>query len=322
MGMTEQEIRAKILELLAGGEFTKKHIKEALWIESDRKLENVLGSLMRDGLVYYDPSSYKYTLHKIIRSKTPRKAPKTSGLSIGILRGIFAILAIGASSVSIRNTSRYLLESYPVLWGITISVLMSLFMISAASMVVFFWSKKKYFSASGLAILWAIVTIYSMASTSIGMYNAQKESFITKTTVQKVESRNQLLYQSYVDQEADIQKIIDDKTVTLNRYNEDIKKFEVGSKDYANMSWQITVTERAIAEQQKLKTNIADSRIALLTKDDVNDIVIAKSFYEEMESIFGIKAALIQFVLSLFASIFIDIIAPIGASLALFLKEK
>jgi len=61
--------------------------------------------------------------------------------------------------------------------------------------------------------------------------------------------------------------------------------------------------------------------VAVISKNETTEVIV-KDFYEQMEELFGIQAALVQFILSLMASIFIDIIAPIGASLALFLKEE
>ena len=64
MGMTEQELRTKVLELLATGVYNKSYIKDALWVESDRKMDNMLKSLLRDGLIKYDPSKKGYTIKK------------------------------------------------------------------------------------------------------------------------------------------------------------------------------------------------------------------------------------------------------------------
>lgn len=323
MGMTEQEIRTKILELLANGVYQKKTIKETLWIESDRKLDNVINSLMRDGLIAYTPNK-GYTLKKIMQEETPKKKRKIkieNKASIKVMRVIFAILAVGASVVSIRNTSRYLIESYPVLWAFTLSALMSLFMVSAAAMVTYFWQRGHKVKASGLAILWAVVTLYSMASTSIGMYQSQKESFVEKATVERVDNTSKSLYAESVKQAEGIQKLIDAKMVTLQRLNEDIRTFTPDSKQYANTSWSITVAERYINDRQK-ELNELTSKREVLIQDQETHVVIAKNFYEQMGDIFKIPPALIQFVLSLMASIFIDIIAPIGASLALFLKEE
>lgn len=322
MGMTEQEIRAKILELLATGVYQKKTIKDTLWIESDRKLDNVIHSLMRDGLISYTPNK-GYTLKKIMQdtSKRKHKVKPQNTKSIKVLRVIFGILSIGASAVSVRNTSRYLLESYPLLWGFTIAILMSLFMVSAAAMVTYFWQRKHYFKACGLGMLWLIVTLYSMASTSIGMYHNSKESFVKKASIEKVDSTTKLMYNEYQKQAEGIQKLIDDKTTTLDRLNNEIKSYDAGSKQYANTSWAITVAEREIKASQEKLNELTEKRVAVISKNETTE-VIAKTFYEEMETLFNVQASMIQFVLSLLASIFIDIIAPIGASLALFLKEE
>jgi len=329
MGMTEQELRTKVLELLATGVYSKSYIKDALWVESDRKMDNMLKSLLRDGLIKYDPSKKGYTIKKTFvqeKKKVTRKkvVPVKHTLSIKFLRVIFGLLSVGASAVSIRNTSRYLIESYPVVWGFTISILMSIFMVSAASMMVYFFQRKKIAPGSGLFILWAIVTVYSMASTSIGMYNAQKEMFVERTVYDKATTTQNTILEEYNKQIEGIQELIDNKKETIKNLKSDLRKFEEGSVDYKNTMWYIEVAERFINTKQAEMNTVIDKRIALMEKDkDVETVQVrVKTFYEEMEGLFGIKAALIQFVLSLCASIFIDIIAPIGASMALFLKEE
>lgn len=329
MGMTEQELRTKVLELLATGVYSKSYIKDALWVESDRKMDNMLKSLLRDGLIKYDPSKKGYTIKKTFvhekkKVRTKKVVPVKHTLSIKFLRVIFGLLSVGASAVSIRNTSRYLIESYPVVWGFTISILMSIFMVSAASMMVYFFQRKKIAPGSGLFILWAIVTVYSMASTSIGMYNAQKEMFVERIVYDKATTTQNTILEEYNKQIEGTQVLIDDKKETLDRLKSDLRKFEEGSSNYKNTVWYIEVAERFINTKQAEMNTVIDKRIALMEKDkDVETAQVrAKTFYEEMEGLFGVKAALIQFVLSLCASIFIDIIAPIGASMALFLKEE
>lgn len=329
MGMTEQELRTKVLELLATGVYSKSYIKDALWVESDRKMDNMLKSLLRDGLIKYDPSKKGYTIKKTFvqekkKVRTKKVVPVKHTLSIKFLRVIFGLLSVGASAVSIRNTSRYLIESYPVVWGFTISILMSIFMVSAASMMVYFFQRKKIAPGSGLFILWAVVTVYSMASTSIGMYNAQKEMFVERIVYDKATTTQNTILEEYNKQIEGTQVLIDDKKETLDRLKSDLRKFEEGSSNYKNTVWYIEVAERFINTKQAEMNTVIDKRIALMEKDkDVETVLVrAKTFYEEMEGLFGIKAALIQFVLSLCASIFIDIIAPIGASMALFLREE
>ena len=329
MGMTEQELRTKVLELLATGVYSKSYIKDALWVESDRKMDNMLKSLLRDGLIKYDPSKKGYTIKKTFvqekkKKRTVKKTPIVKhSISIKFLRVIFGLLSVGASAVSIRNTSRYLIESYPVVWGFTISILMSIFMVSAASMMVYFFQRKKIAPGAGLFILWAIVTVYSMASTSIGMYNAQKEMFVERTVYDKAITTQNTILEEYNKQIEGTQELIDNKKETIKNLKSDLRKFEEGSVDYKNTMWYIEVAERFINTKQAEMNTVIDKRIALMEKDkDIETVQVrAKTFYEEMEGLFGIKAALIQFVLSLCASIFIDIIAPIGASMALFLRE-
>jgi len=330
--MTDLEAKQKIQELLKSGELSVQQISNSLMLAA-RKASYVLNLLRRDGIVIKNsnntyrlvvPSDSAITPMKlgIVPTKTPKRIKKDTSYnkSIIILRIIFAVLAVGASMVGIRNTSTYLLESYPLFWAFSLSALISLFMVSAASMVVLFWKEKKIPQAMGIGILWVIVTAYSMSATSIGMYNKQKETFKEATHITKVDNTNQMLYTQYEKQEKDIQLLIDNKKLSLIRYNQQIYPLGYGTKEYNNLSYNINNAEIYIAQQTAQLNAISTKKASLLSVIGDTEVP-AKNFYEMIEETFGIRASVIQFVLSLFAAIFVDLIAPIGASMALFLKE-
>ena len=61
----------------------------------------------------------------------------------------------------------------------------------------------------------------------------------------------------------------------------------------------------------------------LVVVSEQEDVVFeAKTFYEEMEGITGLTASLVQFILSCFVACLVDVVAPLSAGLALFLKEE
>lgn len=320
--MSIEEIKQKILSLLSEQNLTKKQIATALWL-SDRKIELVLKELRNSNLVYYTGKGYSLIPKKTKPIRKKAKPVKVSkSVSIPILRVIFAVLAICGSIVSVRNTSVYLVTTFPIVWAFMLSGMMSLFMMSAFSIMVLFWNRKQYFLAVSIGCLFVLVTTASMASTTIGMYNAQKESFVEKTGIERIDNNNAILYNQYEKEISDIQKLIEAKQITINRYNKMIEPYtSTSSKDYKTLSWNIYEAEVYIADLTKQIKEIRREKETLINNNMDVDIVI-EDFFDMMERITGISSSIMSFIMSLIVALFVDIIAPIGGSMALFLKEK
>lgn len=321
--MSVEDSKAKILEMLSHDDCTKQDIITTLWL-TPRQATVLLQELQTENLVYRMGSAYSLTLKepKTKRTKKPKPTQEKPDYSIGILRAIFGVLSAGGSVISIRNTSMYLSTVFPLGWAIALSSFMSMFMLSAFSAMVVFWHRKQYMVASGIGVLFIIVTLYSMSSTSIAMYNSAKESFVVKSTVERVDNNNQMVYNQYQDQENNINALIEAKQVTLARYNKLIAPFtDITSKDYKNLSWNISQAEAYIATRTAELNAIATKKLSVIDSFDDTE-VIAEDFYQMIQRVFGIQASLVQFLLSIMVAVFVDAISPIGGAIALFLKKE
>ena len=96
---------------------------------------------------------------------------------------------------------------------------------------------------------------------------------------------------------------------------------------YTDSSNKIKKEFKIIAEVQDINNldySLLDNikkKTALLGKQE-NKKIVVKSFYERIEEMCGIKAFLLQFVVSCFAAIILDILGPISMSLAMYLKKE
>jgi len=324
--MTENDMKVRILDLLSKQDATKAEIQSALWETNVRQLSLVLREMLEEKLIYKNRHSYSIVKAEVVPKRRKKKEiPHKDGKQILTLRIVFAIISVVASAVSVRNTSNYLLESYPLFWAFSLSTIMSLFMLAAFGTLVLFWKRGQHMLAITIGILWFVVTTFSMSSTTIGMYNAQKESFVQKSTVDRKLSTNTALLEQYEEQMVNIQKLINDKSVSLARYNklisayDTVEKRDENKKDYNALSWSISEAEKFIQTKTAELNGVVAKRVGIMG-DEV--VIVAKSFYDIMEELFGVPAPMVQFLLSLMASLFIDILAPLAVSLALFLKEE
>ena len=327
--MDDQELKRRILELLSSGDATKAQIKETLFIRSDKTLNLLLKELQVEHLIYRHGSVYSVSKPETKAPKKPTKqkqkafkfSPET------LLSIMFAFVGLGTTIVGIRNTAVFTATVFPVPFCYILSGVIALFMIGAVPAIIYLWGNSRKPFACVLAPIWLIVTLFSMFCTVEGMYSIQKANFVESETAQNVTKSNIDLINEYDRQIKAYQKLIDDKTITLDRYNKDMlqydsqEKIQADLKNYNRLASNIFAAEKFIKEQTELQNRASVEKTKLLGVKSEEKVVV-KGFYEKVEEMSGIKAFLIQFIVSCFAAVILDILGPISMSLALYLRRS
>lgn len=325
--MDDQGLKRRILELLSSQDATKEQIKNTLFIQSDKTLNLLLKELQAEHLIFRHGAVYSLVKKESTPKKPHKKSTKKGFSKEDALSLVFLIICFGTSAVSIRNTSIFTATVFSVPFCYLLSGVMTLFMLGAMSAIIHLWKQRRYALATAIAPIWIIVTAFSMFCTVEGMYSIQKDNFIEAEVVQNIDKTNEMLYNEYIDKEQAIQAIVDAKQITLDRYNREISEYNTQTliqenlKNYNRLSWNISVVEKEIREQTIEKAKIADERIKLLEKQADKKIVV-KTFYEQVGELFKVRAFLLQFIVSCFAAIIVDILSPISLSVAMYLKEE
>lgn len=321
--MTEQELKNKILALLENNNYSKAQMKDILWVESDRLITRVLRGLRKEDKIFYVGSTYTLTSPPKVSAVVQKKKP----LSLWLLRGLFSLMAMGASIMSVRNTSVWLLTMFPAFFAFLLSSIMSIFMIASAGVIVFLIQQKKYVAVVPIGILWLIITLTSMSSTVIGMYDSQKPQLNKKIATERIDNTTKMQYSIYEQQIMDIEGVIQDKKTSLERFNRLIASYDTLEKrdadraSYNALAWAVSDAEAYIRKQTDVLRGVREKMLVVVSEQE--DVVFeAKTFYEEMEGITGLTASLVQFILSCFVACLVDVVAPLSAGLALFLKEE
>lgn len=328
--MDDQELKHRILELLSSGDISKQQIKEALFIRSDKTLNLLLKELQAENLIYRHGSMYSATkpVEKLKRS-TPKKKPTSIKFftAENLLRIMFALVGLGTTIVGIRNTAVFTATVFPMPFCYILSGVIALFMIGAVPAVIYLWGHGRKPFACVLTPIWLVVTLFSMFCTIEGMYSIQKDNFIEAETVSNIDTTNKTLYNEYENQAKAIQNLIDAKQITLNRYNKEIAGYgtqeaiQADLRNYNRLATNIAAAEKFIQGQTAELTKVTEKKTTLLGKQE-NKKIVVKSFYERIEEMCGIKAFLLQFIVSCFAAIILDILGPISMSLAMYLKKE
>ena len=328
--MDDQELKRRILELLAAGDATKQQIKDAFWIKSDKTLNLLLKELQADNLIYRHGAIYSMTKPAETSKKPTSKKklpPKSLFNQEDLLRIMFAIVGACTTIVGIRNTSVFTATVFPMPFCFILSGAIAIFMIGALSATIYLWGHGRKPFACVVGGIGVIVILFSMFCTIEGMYSIQKDNFIESETILNIDTTNEKLYNEYEKQAESIQGLIDAKQITLDRYNKEIavyttqESIQADLKNYNRLATNIASAEKFIQGQTAELAKVSEKKTTLLSRQEGKKIVV-KSFYERIEDMCGIKAFLLQFIVSCFAAIILDILGPISMSLAMYLKKE
>jgi DNA-binding transcriptional ArsR family regulator len=321
--MELEELKRKILEILSNGELSKDAISKALW-ESKRKVSLAIEELISMNLIY--KNGVKYSLQKQPeKPKRTKKAPTetlktTHGLSVGVLRIVFTVIAVFTTTLSMRNVSVYLMTVYPFPFWLFYAGVLILFIITGTSATIYLWGHKMKSLSCIIGLVAVIAIIYSITCTITGMYNSEKDKFVASDMNKRVDTSLTIQYTTIDDQIADIESLIKDKRVTLNRYNELIAETE-DSKTYNTLNNNIAVAERFIATKTEELKALRESKNVVVEKQS-GMVVEAPDFNDRLGSVFGWSAALVGFVLHAMGALLLEVLNPISTYLALFMKKE
>lgn len=318
-----------LITMLSKTPMSKREICEAMWLE-EPQVEKLLTILRDEGKIIYEGQKYKVVaLPAPKRAKKNKKKPISKISYILIIRIVLELIGVCASVLSVRYTAIYLFETLPPFWAWFLSSIMIIFSVMAFQMVVLFVQRKHWFLMAVFSILWVIVATYSMGSTVIGQYNARKDNFVAGTERRHAITTAISKEQIYKEQEATLLEKIRAAQVDLERYNKLIAAYDTIEKRDADRSSYNALANAIYSANMKINTwtkeldVVRQNRLSLLEGDaEVVAEEEAPTFYEWIATLFSISSAMIEFIISVLPALFIDIMAPLGVAIGLFLRDE
>lgn len=275
------------------------------------------------------------------RPKKLKESATLYGMPIYIIQAIMGIVGIGAAIISVYYTTVWLIEFLPLIFALLLSGIMIGFSIAAFETVILFLSgtitKSKAVKISisiGFIALWLIVSAFSITSTIAGQVDRYSKNF----NEQSKQETN--IYKASWDV---LQERKNDVKIRISEYHKQIKNYNdilsgmnnLDSRTSNENIWKETQwrVNKAQAELNKLLNemeNIRNEEKDLLKKIKDNKISFTSNkkiennlnFYEWLSKILNIKENFVQFWLSLFPAVFVDVIAPTAIAISLFLRKR
>lgn len=278
---------------------------------------------------------------KMIKNKKKKATKKKLyGLPIYIIQLLMGTIGSGAAIISIYYTTIWLFEFLPWGFALLLSSIMVGFSISAFETIILFMSgqvtKSKVSKVSisiSFIVLWIIVTFFSIMSTVAGQYNKHVANLKTKV---KIEGTENISYSLIKEQKKELLQRLSEYRNQISTLNKLISSMsDIKSRNENNKLWKESQyrlyyanknIQRVNKELNKLRKK--ESEIIKISKKKgtiltgINTKKEIPNFYGWLSGIFSVDEDKVQFSMSLFPAIFVDIISPIGIALALFLRNR
>lgn len=279
-----------------------------------KDIQNVLNYFVENGRLLHVNGQYLFP------NETKKKR-----VMFNLCRIIMAVVAVSCILCSIRFTYSFNKLTMPKTWGFILSSSMIIFTSFCFTVREYLLQQNKKKQATLFIALYVMGVTYSIFTAVAGQYNdyliqnkttvqAQLDNAVNEKKMQVLqEQKNNCVAQlnSYKEQIKAQQKIIDNLSESPERkweYNNTWKQAVASVNSY---------NERIEILQNKI--NEVDLQIVEnVTVENNSD----ENIYDWLGKLFNISSSLIQFLISLFPAIFIDLVSPFAISFAFIDKNK
>lgn len=281
------------------------------------KLETITDHY-KDHLVRVNWFDNLYTeIHNYKQKNEKPKLKKYTINAISVLKAILCIIGVLATYMSIYYSNLYLQQYLNKVNAFILSTTMVIYAVVSFEFIVYFYLQKFYKLLAMFSLLWLVCVLFSMVSTVAGQYNARMSKILENKQQEKQLLLDNSKITEYNNQKELLEKELDKYNIESDRLTNLLNQFtstEITSQAYRDINYSKIINDR---KRQEVLTELKN-----LQKPEISANVIVLDFYQWLSKIINKPDYLIQFLLSLFPAIFIDLIAPISISTAIFLKRK
>ena len=240
---------------------------------------------------------------------------------VDILRYILLGVGIGASYMSVYYSQLWLETFLNPQRATLLAVIMVLYAVTSFELIILFKQRRRHVLTAIFSILWVIVSFFSMVSTVAGQYNGRMEQiYQEQQSLQSV-----ILQNASVEEYQGVKSRIDNQLELLESDYRQIQNLLLNytspeqiadnASIYNNLTWQrrglVEQRESLLKELEQLDANRPQAVIQAEKMD----------FFTWVSRVLGMDADSIQFWLSIFPALFIDLIAPLSFAVVMFIKK-
>lgn len=232
---------------------------------------------------------------------------RSSFLIIGILA-----FASGCSMYeSTLHTATYLYDYVDLISAWLLSTAVTAYNSSAFEVSVMFHTMKRNFMAFIFMLLWAMVTVFSMATTVSVFYDRFNFNETQIAQENKAVDSNKLGLELLRTKEKDLRESIEFKKKDIEYRQE---------RDYATTAVRLELENL----QKELQENLTEQQKLLEETPEVMEEKLQKkeSLFSFLGRMIGLEGGILEFIMSTLSAIFINLIAPLSLTAVIELNKR
>ena len=233
------------------------------------------------------------------------------GFSVMFIVTLLGFTSLISGYISTLHTATYLYDYVDVFSAWLMSASVTAYNATAFEVSVIFKSKRRFGLAFVFITLWAMVTLFSMATTVSVFYD--RFNFIeTQIALEnKQTDSNKLALELLQKKESDLRESIEFKKKDIEYRQE---------KDYATTAVRTELNEL----QEELQKNLSEQQLLLQETPEVTEKVAKRkeSLFAFLGRLMKIEGGVLEFIFSTLSAIFVNLIAPLSLTAVTELLKK
>lgn len=322
--MSKKEIVAKNIK-----EYYKtyKRFPRQGWISTEsgvplKDLKLILEELLVDGFLERYGTTYILNRNFVYNKKEIKETKTVNNINEIIIKVVMGIVSLSAVVISIYYSRFWLLEFLEPVKATLLSCTMIFYAVIAPEGALFLIQNKHYMLGGVVIFTAVIVLIFSILSTVAGQYNVRSMEIQNTTSVKKNLYQLELLKKQETELVNSVNRLQKDFDLTQKLLSE-YKKEDINSKEYTTQFWK---NYRIKKDIEKVQDKLDAKREEIINYLDTEETVVEEreDFYTWISELLKVDSKIVEFWLSLFPAVFVDVIAPIGFLIAfdMFKKES
>lgn len=239
------------------------------------------------------------------------KQEEKQGFSVMFIVALLGFTSLISGYISTLHTATYLYDYVDVFSAWLMSASVTAYNATAFEVSVIFKSKRRFGLAFVFITLWAMVTLFSMATTVSVFYD--RFNFIeTQIALEnKQTDSNKLALELLQKKESDLRESIEFKKKDIEYRQE---------KDYATTAVRTELNEL----QEELQKNLSEQQQLLQETPEVTEKVTKRkeSLFAFLGRLMKIEGGVLEFIFSTLSAIFVNLIAPLSLTAVTELLKK
>ena len=233
------------------------------------------------------------------------------GFSVMFIVTLLGFTSLISGYISTLHTATYLYDYVDMISAWLMSASVTAYNATAFEVSVIFKSKRRFGLTFVFITLWAMVTLFSMATTVSVFYD--RFNFIeTQIALENKQSvSNKLALELLQKKESDLRESIEFKKKDIEYRQE---------KDYATTAVRTELNEL----QEELQKNLSEQQLLLQETPEVTEKVTKRkeSLFAFLGRLMKIEGGVLEFIMSTLSAIFVNLIAPLSLTAVTELLKK